>query len=390
MREKDYLIKLLRAYLYGETPRLDTDIDYQRLYELSNSHNLSAVVFCVINQAENKYEIDKSAFKCFENDFLEAVVRYDIQKASITLINSVLSENGIRHVFFKGSRTKELFPVPEARVMSDIDVLIDKENRDKAKSVLVEKGFDCVNSNGPVYDYKRDGVLFEVHTKIISGKVGSVNAEECFENAIENAAFDGFEGTLDNNYHFAYIITHIAHHFWFYGAGVKMILDLAVLLKSADIDKEAVFKKLDEVGLTQFGKTLLTLCNKWFGVGGDYGENTEKTEEFLLSFGAFGNTNRNKAAVVERKELEEGKSTSPVMTRLRLLFPPYSKLKNIPYIKFIEGRPYLVPYAWVYRFFYNFKNRSKTVKRVAKNIGSDETKSDAQNELAYFKEIGLL
>ena len=110
----------------------------------------------------------------------------------------------------------------------------------------------------------------------------------------------------------------------------------------------------------------------------------------MTSFGAFGNVRRTKAAIIERKELEEGKKTSALMTRLRLLFPPYRKLKNIPYIKFIDGRPYLLPYAWIYRIIYNFKHRKQLVKSSTMGIGSDESKSEAENELAYFKEIGLL
>ena len=115
----------------------------------------------------------------------------------------------------------------------------------------------------------------------------------------------------------------------------------------------------------------------------------QKTEEFLTSYGVFGNVNRNNSAVIERKELEEGKNISSFSTRLRLLFPPYEKLKNIPYISFIEDKPYLTPAAWVYRIYYNFRYRGKFVKDAAKDIGSDESKNEARKEMAFFKEIGL-
>ena len=382
-QEYYYLVTLSRAYLNGETAELRGDIDYFKLYKI-------AILFCVINTSANKTIVPAEAFQRFEDDFFEAVIRYDMQAAIAKELDAVLSAAGIRHVFFKGAELNEYYPVPQARVMGDIDVLISRQDRDAVKALLVKNGFQLVNSNGPVYDYSKDGFKIEMHTKIISGKVGNADAEQCFLDAINYAAFDGFTGRLETSYHFAYLITHIAHHFWFYGAGVKLILDLAVMMKRFDIDLAAVMDKLSEEGLKEFAEVVLTVCHQWFGTAPCYHTDTKKTEQFLLSFGAFGNINRNRAAVIERKELEEGKKTSSFMTRLRLLFPSYNHLKNIPYIRFIEGRPYLLPYAWVYRIIYNFKYKKEYVKTTTKKIGSDETNSDAQNELAYFKEIGLL
>lgn len=389
-QEYTYLVTLCRCFLNEETATLQADIDYQKLYTIANSHNLSAIVFCVMNTSVNKEIVPFDALKRFEDDFYEAIVRYDMQQLQAARIDSLLTKQQLPHIFFKGAEIKEYFPVPQARVMGDIDLLIAQKDRERVKAALVQDGIRLVHDNGPVYDYDADGVKAEVHTKIISGKVGSSNAEQCFADAIANADFDGYRGTLKPNYHFAYLITHLAHHFWFYGAGVKLILDLAVMQKAFAIDLDTVLDKLQEEGLCDFAKVILTVCCRWFGIGKDYGGDTAATEAFLLSFGAFGNVNRNHAAVIERKELEEGKKTSPLMTRLRLLFPSYQQLKNIPYIRFIEGRPYLVPYAWVYRAVYNFKNRKSYVRRTTQQIGSDETNSAAQQELAYFKEIGLL
>ena len=389
-REKEYLIKLCSDYLNNKAEKLDESIDYSMLFELSNAHNLSAIVFCVLKNAENKDIIEKSVYKKFEDDFYNAIFRFDFQSAVIDEISSLFDESKIKYVFFKGAQIRNLYPVPQARVMGDIDVLIYPESRDKVKEALCKNGFELVNSNGPVWDYSKNGVLVEVHTKIISGKVGSSNAQSCFLDAIENASFEEYRGTLDINYHFAYLLTHIAHHFWFYGAGVKLILDLAVVQKENDIDYNIVLNKMKEIGLEDFSKVILSVCKKWFDEGQDFGVETKTTEEFLVSFGAFGNLNRNKAAVVERKEMEEGKKTSAFKTRLRLAFPPYEKVKEIPYISFIDGRPYLLPAAWAYRIAYNFKNRREFVKKATNSIGSEETKGLAQKELEYFEEIGLL
>lgn len=390
VREIDYLILLCKAYLNGQSITLDENIDYEKLYVISNRHNLSAIAFAVINTSKNRSVVGEKAFALFQEDFFEAVMRYSLQSEVKSELSSLLCENRIYHIFFKGADFRDLFPVPEARVMGDIDVLIKEADRLSVKELLNKNGFESESANGPVYNYVKDGALIEMHSKLINDKIGRGNCEEYFKSAFENAKFDGCSGRLEINYHFAYLIAHIAHHFRFYGAGIKLILDLAVLLKNAEVEPDKALSILKDAGLDDFARVILTVCKKWFGYGESYVENTDETEMFLMNFGAFGNINRNNAAVIERKELEEGKAVTPFKTRLRLLFPSYEKLKDIDYINFIEGRPYLTPAAWVYRAFYNFKNKKSFVVSSVKAIGSDETKSEAERELAYFKEIGLL
>lgn len=389
-KEEKYLIELLKAHLNNQTVRLDEGIDYSRLFTVCKNHNLLAIAFCVIKNADNKSIIPNDIYNQFEDAFYETIIRYDIQNGVQNELNAILNDNKIKHIFFKGAEIKKLYPVPEARAMGDIDVLIAQEDRDRVKDILIGNGFSLENSNGPVYDYRKSNVLIEMHTKIVSGKVGSSNAEKAFLDAINYAKFDGYCGALNPDYHFAYLITHIAHHFWFYGAGIKLIFDLAVYQKAVEIDYDSVMNKLQEIGLERFAKVILSVCSKWFSVGVDYNADTRVTERFIASFGAFGNSNRNNSAVIERKELEEGKKSSAFMTRLRLLFPAYSKLKNIPYIKFIEGKPWLTPFAWIYRIIYNLKHKKDFVVDATSKIGDKKTSIQARKELEYFEEIGLL
>lgn len=390
MREELYLIKICSAYLGRQAINLEESVDYSRLFSVTREHNLLAIAYCVIKNADNKSIVHADIYKRFEDAFFETIIRYDAQSAVKESLDKILCDNEIRHIFFKGAQIRDYYPVPEARAMGDIDILIEPEQRDKVRNLLTSNGYMLKNSNGPVYDYIKDGVLIEMHTSLVNGKVGNSCADEYFKNAVDMAEYDGYRGSFDANYHFAYLLTHIAHHFWFYGAGIKLILDLAVMEKRFDIDHGIVMAHMQKLGLEQFARVILTVCYKWFGVGEDFGADTSVTEKFITYFGAFGNSKRNNASVVQRKELEEGKHTSPLLTRLRLIFPSYSKLKDIPYIKFINGRPYLLPLAWIYRIVYNIRYRRAFVTEVNSSIGSDVTNAMAHKELEYFEEIGLL
>lgn len=388
-KNEKLLIDVLNAYLKGEGVELSSDIDYQSFFELIKQHNLTAIAFSVVKNSDFSV-VPREILKIAEDGFCDAIMRHTNQSAVQEEIDEILSDNEIRHIFFKGAEIKNYFPIPEVRAMGDVDVLIAPQDRDRVKSLLTDNGFKLTDYNGPVYNYHKNDVIIEMHTKIVSGKVGSANAESNFLDAIEHGIFEGYNGILEPEYNFAYLLTHIAHHFWFYGAGAKLILDLAVMLNHYDINLDVVLNKTDEIGLTDFSKIIISICYKWFGVGSLYTEDTAPTESFLLGFGAFGNANRNLASVVKRKELEEGKKPSSIKTRLRLLFPSYEKMKNIPYMKFIENRPYLIVLGWIYRLFYNLKHKRSFLIEVNKGLDSDESTYEAQNELKYFKEIGLL
>ena len=109
----------------------------------------------------------------------------------------------------------------------------------------------------------------------------------------------------------------------------------------------------------------------------------------MINFGAFGNVNRNVGVIVRRKALEEGKK-STFSAKLSFAFPSYEKMKNIPYMKFMEGRPYLLLWGWIYRFFYNIKNRRKFLFTATSDMAGDDAKQEAQKEIKYFEEIGLI
>lgn len=382
-KEEKFLLSLCISYLDSSTPEMNDVLDWKYFYTLAKEHNLIGICHCVFNQ-NKELPVPKGVRQLFMDKFFDLIYIYECQSAAIKDIDAALAAAGISYISFKGSVLRDLYPVPESRAMGDIDILIRDADRDKAKAILEQVGFDCYAPNGTVREFKRNNVILEVHTKLIS-EFG----DNAFNDAFDNALFDGFKGELDDDYHFAYLIAHIAHHFKFYGAGLKLILDLAVVLKERSIDFNNVLSILKQVRLDTFAKEIFTVCFKWFGVGKDYGNSTEKTENYLIKCGAFGDFQENKAAIIMRKNLEENKKLSSFKTKLLLAFPPYRRLKNIPYIKFIEGRPWLTPYAWVYRFFYNLKHKKQFLKETVENI-DENAAAMAETELKYFEEIGLI
>ena len=385
--ETAYLIELTAAFLRGETVTLRADIDYRKLCGIARAHNLIAVVYAVCNKAPNTGVIPEDCRLAVSEHFFSSVFLYEHQKQGVERVYRILSDADIPHVFFKGSILKELYPVPECRLMGDIDLLIRPAHRQAAKQALMSSGFACTAQNGPVYDYRQGDVLLEVHTALISD---DPPGEGAFADAMDHAQFEGCCGRLEDSYHFAYLIAHLAHHFRFYGAGIKLILDLAVMLQRCQIDEKAVLTLCEKAGLAQFAKIVLTVCYRWYGVGKAYVDDTADCEAFLVSYGAFGNDHRNKSAVIARRQLAQGEAVGPLRSKLRLAFPSYKQMQHIPYIRFLDGRPWLTPYAWCYRLIYNTRHRKDFMMRTARGLDDDDAYAAAKKELEFLKEMGLL
>jgi hypothetical protein len=272
--------------------------------------------------------------------------------------------------------------------MGDIDVLTNDENQERAHGVMLQLGFECYSSSGTVREYTRDDVKVEVHSRLTSefGK-------NAFADAFDNATFDGFGGTLDDSYHFAYLIAHLANHLKCAGAGIRLVLDLAIMQDRCKIDFDKVFNILKDINLESFGKVILSVCYNWFGCGKCFVKNTDKVEEYMLKYGVFGGSRDEKEFTVSRlfqcEAFENGNKKSSFALKLSLAFPPYKTLRKAPYLNFLDGRPYLLPVAWIYRFFYNLKNRRKHMLSTIKNIDDEKTTALAKEELEFFEEIGL-
>ncbi len=386
--DKEYLLllNLCAHYVDGEEFELEIDkkINFRKLFKYAKAHNLLGIVYCAVSKMKNSNDLPPDFVDALKNKFFDLIYLYECQSSKLDEVKRLFSSSDTLFIVFKGARLRELYPVPESRAMGDIDMLIYPEDRDKVKKLLTTNGFECVKQNGPVYNYTKDGVLFEIHTKLISQYDSGA-----FANAFDYAIFDGCDGEFKNSFHFAYLIAHTAHHFKFYGAGLKLVLDFAIMLKTCNIELDEVFKILKHFSLDYFAKVMLTVTYRFFGVGKDYGMDTADVEEYLLKNGAFGNAKENKGVTLARRELEQGKKYSPFMTKLRLVFPTYSKLKEIDYIKFIDGRPWLILYAWIYRIIYNFKNRKEFTKKAVNSLDDEKTKALAEKELEFLKEIGL-
>lgn len=384
--EEKLLVNICKAYFSEEELSLPEDIDWNRFYNTAKNHNLTSVCHCVFNK--NKEKVPKKVRAFFLDRFFDLVYIYEKQINAYEEIKALLICQEIPFIPFKGIVIKDIYPVPESRSMGDIDILIKPDDSKKLKTAFENSGFIYDSTCGYVDVYKKGNAVIEVHTKL------SDDFGDKFDDAFEHGIFNGFEGRFDDDYHFVYLIAHTAKHIKNQGAGIRFLLDAAFMLKEKSINTTKVFEMLEKFNLAAFGRVVFSICKNWFGYGESFIADTDRIQEYFLKGGVFGTSVDTKTGAVSRLKalngLDNNGKNSTIKLRLRLAFPPYKALINMPYIKFIKNRPWLTPAAWIYRFFYNLKNRkSKMLERV-KATGDKETIKIAEDELKFLEEVGLI
>ena len=390
-----YFIALLTAFLKETVPQKPINIDWQMIYQLANSHSLGGAVYVAIQRLALEDQPEQALLRRFKADFFNTMLHYEAQEKAYQEIIQKFNEEKLPHLFFKGIQIREYYPVKQMRTLGDMDFLIHKKDQPTAKALLEQMGYTLTMIHGH-WQYKKGKLLLEAHDNIMYRENNkNTNYVTYFENAWEHAM--ALENTytyqLNMEYHLVYLITHFGKHFYNTGAGVRMILDIAVILNKFgnSLDFSFVWQELKKINLDIFAQNIFGLCTWWFKVTTPelsiQPENStfESMAECILSGGTFG---RNYVTSILRKEYEktENRKLAQLKAFIGKIFLNYPEMvKSYP---FLRKWPFLLPFAWVARgFTCIFKKRNKTL-RILNGLMKNSDKAERYYEM--MKKIGLL
>lgn len=362
------LIALLRAYIHGEAPSLEAGrADWEAVYRLARVHSVSGIVYLMSGAARQHDRPAPDVEQALKRDFAATLARAAAQEQEIDRVIRCLGQNGIPHLMIKGQVLKRMYPVQELRTMGDIDLLIHSSDRKRSHAVLLEQGYTAATAAGEVWTYVKGAVRLEIHERLISRKLGRTNGAQliaCFDAAWDHAVArepGGYTYELSTDFHFLYLIVHMAKHFHGAGCGIRMIMDLSVYLMRLGhtIDGSRLAGELSGLGLDRFAAHMLTLCRRWFGVRPPDGFGQLAMDEglyrelgtYILSAGTFGYYRRNRFTSLIRVRMDELPGDSPSLLRvyLSICFPGYAAMSSSGDYAYLKSRPVLLPLAWTTR-----------------------------------------
>ena len=377
------LFALLRSVLVGEqfdksvVSKIDEPM-LNELYEISRKHDIAQIV-CVALENEGVLRYGETATK-FAKRQLEAVYRYENQKYELDRISDKLTEHKIPFIPLKGSVIRSLYPEPWMRSSGDIDILVRKEDHERAKKILLSDLEYADMKIGTEHDVSLrspGGVHVELHFSLEGiDEITNLSLSRVWEYALTEQ--NCYRYSLTNEFLIFHCVAHALTHFLLGGCGVRTFCDLYLMRTQLDFDEAIVLELCRTAQIEKFYLEAVSLAEVWLGHG-EKSQISGSLEQFVLTGGVFG-TPTTRIAV--RQSTSGGKSAYIG----RRVFVSYDYLKKrYPEIKSAVQMPFYQVRRWVDAV----KNRriKKAVEELKISNSIDKSEMDGICDLIAHLEI---
>lgn len=307
--------ELLRAGLWEKEARLShyKDIDYSAIYKLAGEQSVVGLITAGLERV-----IDVKIPKEVTLQYVCSTLQIERQNRSmnefVERLIARLGKEDVNAVLVKGQGIAQCYEKPLWRSSGDIDLLLGDSNYDNARKVLVplatevETEYTSFKHVGMTID----GWVVELHGTLhsrLSGRVDRVIDEVqkdvlCGGNvrSWENGGTQVFLPSPDNDVIF--VFTHIMHHFFFEGIGLRQICDWCRLLWTyrSDLDMRLLETRIRKMGLLSEWKSFAAFAVKWLGMPVEamplyfcdsrWERKADRICSFVLEVGNFGHNQR--------------------------------------------------------------------------------------------------
>lgn len=390
--ESLYLLKSLKSFILNENPGTFQG-NWMKLIQLANIHSVTGILgYMVMNYPD---ENNAQVAPLMRKQCLQTIGVFSQRAERMKKLIELMNENEIDHLLFKGYIVKDYYPVPELRAYGDIDFLIRLEDRQKCDELMVKKDFERKTDWEPVFSYLKDLEYYEVHTDVMEVEVSDkADYKEYFNHTWERAKLvEGHTWMLSPEDHLLYLLTHIAKHISSSGAGIRMYMDIAVFIQhfGDELDWNYLNQELEKLCFTDFANMVLSVLQEYFGIASPIplkaidAQVMDDFIEFTMAGGTFGHVGRDPGLVHLKRQDRNDETVSRTKTFMKRLFPSAESIESR--YTYLQGKHWLLPVAWVHRFF-RTKDTWGYHAKEAQSIMNTDTEEVLKLKRIY-KAIGL-
>lgn len=354
-REYTYLLHLLGAYLREEEPQVWENVDWTKLVQLAQIHCVTGILGYMTMSWPICPEEQMNA--SLRRVCLNTIALFARRAALAEVFSQTLSRNGIDHILMKGFVLREYYPVPELRTFGDIDIVIRPGDRPKSDELLRSLGYHPETDWEPVFSYTKDVEYYEIHSEIMEVNVSDkADYRGYFRDLWQYAEASGdHRHQFRPEFHFLYLLTHIAKHVTGSGAGVRMYLDVAAFLRrfGTSLDWDWIRQELEKLRFADFANIVLLLVQESFGVESPIPLQAVEEEtmgaflEFTMAGGVFGRVGRDSGTQSLKNQSRGREKISRIGAVAGRLFPAAKTIESR--YTYLKEKPWLLPAAWIHR-----------------------------------------
>ena len=353
--EQKIILSLLGKNLFGTDFDPPKDADWTAVAKESRAQAVFSVVF-------NNYKqlpIPKELAEKIKMILMKQAISNAECFKDHTYLHKLMTQNGIPYCVVKGAASAEYYPDPLMRSMGDVDFYVHPNDIDRALEIFKNEGFIPEKVNHACHIGMNCGSKrLEMHFKPVAyheGWIGQIY-DEYWGDIRETAVLkkDSLSVYLGPNkfLHGFILLTHLQHHLFHEGVGLRHFCDWALFADSfSNDDFVSVFeKRLKRIGLYRLAQLLSLGAVKYLGMayrewmGDDY----DTAEELLLDIMYGGNFGRKDRRRMYEGMFITGRDAESVKSgRLRILISSMNGMIEYKW-RSVKRFPVLYPIGWIY------------------------------------------
>ncbi len=261
-KNQEAFFALVRAGLWEKEVRLlpSDIIDFREVLRIAEEQSVVGLLAAGIDHVENS-QVPQGDVLTIAGKALQIEQRNVAMNQFAAQLFSKLQSENINALLVKGQGLAQCYRRPLWRTAGDIDLLLDEDYYEKAKSLLIPLS-DHVETEDIQAKHQGltiKGFLVELHGRMpftMSERVDRV-VEDVLKDSLSNvgnriwnnAGTEIYLPKVDNDV--IIVFTHLLHHFFIEGVGLRQICDWCRLLWTYrnELDKDLLGIRLREMGL---------------------------------------------------------------------------------------------------------------------------------------------
>ena len=360
MRHSNYIgvfYALLQAGLWEKDVQLLQygRIDFKEVMQLAEEQSVVGLVTAGLEHVVDT-KVSHDSLVPFIGRTLQIEQRNKAMNDFIAKLINLLNQNGIKALLIKGQGVAQCYERPLWRACSDVDLLLDDENYEKAKELLIPlaSSVDEENSYNKHIATTIKGWSVELHGTLRSGlwlgidkMLDRVQDSVFYESKVRSWLNEKTEVLLPNvDEDVVFIFTHILQHFYKEGVGLRQICDWCRLLWTYrdSINMELLEKRIRKMGLMSEWRAFASFAIYYLGMPVEatqgystskrWSRKAERINRFILQVGNMGH-NRDMSyfttkSYLIRKLLSFKRRITDVINHTMIF--PIDSVKFLPYI----------------------------------------------------------
>ena len=292
--------------------------------------------------------------KKYKKYYIQSVLIHEKINEVGKLIDDILNEAKIPHIFLKGYELQNLYPDSNLRMMGDIDLIVKPEDFDKAaKSILNVELFKFEYDDEHHMGIIANGIEVELHHNLFEDyRYLSLYFDDCFVVSKNNNLY---KYELLHNAQLIYILGHYAKHLNG-GEGLRPILDIYMLLLK---DNNYPTEELKKLGLYDFFEMILCVINKIFNINYKVSKNNKYVNDFI-NYTLYSGIHGRNLDLNQKEEIVYNKKQSKFLFIISKIFCPIKDIfRQYKWSKLIIT----LPLAYLCRFFFLLKTKKKKINK---------------------------